>query len=186
MNDIIKFCKQNLPDVEFEYAKLFFKNASVDAKRSLEGLCRHNKNNMTIVLRGIVIFERIKAGKDKQREIAKIEKKYTEKFEKAYNEAASTFIRLHPERKKELVGEFKKFFSFITQPTAYDPIKRSIRSIKYNSVLKDLVKALEDEYPRHTRNSILNGLSELLNELDCKSLQNKPFTRQILHSLINS
>jgi hypothetical protein len=183
LNDIIKFCEANFSDVELKYAKLFFENASGDAKKILERLCRHNKDNMIIVLKGIAALERVKVSKDRMREMAIIEKEQRKKFEETYYEAASSFIILYPERSKKLMREFNKFFSFITRPTAYDPLKRGIT---YNSILKDLVETLIDEYPLHTENSILKGLSEFLNELGCKSPQNKPFNRQILHSLIKS
>ena len=183
MNNIIKFCEDNLPNAEFKYAKLYFKNASSDALNILKRLCRRNKDNMIMVLRLITALERIKSSKQNRKKWAKIEKDYMEKFIKAYTDAANFFIILHPERGKQLRRKFKKFFLNITQPSAYDPLKSGFT---YNIMLKELVTALKDEYPLHTENSILNGLSELLNELGCKSLQNKPFTRQILHSLINS
>jgi hypothetical protein len=181
MDDLIKICEDNLSEHEFLQVKAFLETKPKKAPYSLRAMCRRNPELMASTISGIVLLERIKSGTKPKRETRKKIDSQKNKVIKKYVDGANLLLEMNPDNRKQLKKDFSVYLGSIHQ--YLDPLPKD--DICYNEVLKILVEELQKENP-HTENAVLKYLSELLNELGCKSPQNKSFTRQILRSLIKS
>ena len=193
MNDIIKFCEQNLSDSEINFAKDFFKNASPKSLSSLNRLCPSNKSSAEkdylkiAVLRHIIAAEIIKQGdtKEKNREIIKQRKKKNDEFLKLFVRTANKAIKLRPLNRDQIKQKFIELLSDINQIPIAIPADEPLKmGITYNWVMRDLFETLQKN-TSHTDNAIYDYLCNLLNNLGCTPPQGSSFYRQQFRSLIS-
>jgi hypothetical protein len=181
MDDLIKICEDNLTEREIFHVKAFLKNRSKKPTYSLRALCNRNQDLMAATISGIVLLERIKEVKKKERDVLKKYDRPEKRYKKKYIDATNILIKMNPDSQKQIKNEFFKFVraihQYIDAPTKSD--------ITYNEVMKDLVEELQKDTGQ-TENAVFNYLSNLLNELGCTSPQGACFTRQLLRSRITS
>ena len=194
MNDIIKFCEQNLSDSEINRAKEYFKNASSKSYKALSFLCRGKEDSikkdlMAEVIRRIVYLEKGKIIDQKYKKIlsqkpkSKNPKRDFHRQLKQLLNAINIICIFDPSQ-----DHAKLLFEAIQYlQKKYKQSKQKEPSV-YNDMMRWLFELLRESTPtkKISSNAILISLSNLLNELGCTSPQNKTFTRQILQSLISS